>query len=110
MHAYACAWLHEYACAWMHTCMCIFMHAWVYEHLAACACVCMRAYMRVCVHACVYLHLQFPLPPPKKSIEVGLAGFAPPPSNIEKLPTPMIRTVIVDKGLKQYHPTSGHDI
>ena len=51
-----------------------------------CLCVC------VCMHACMYI-LQSPL-----SIEVGLAGFAPA-SNIEKLPTPMIRTVIVDKGL-----------
>ena len=59
-------------CACVHTCLCV--------------CVC------VYMHACMYI-LQSSL-----SIEVGLAGFAPP-SNIEKLPTPMIRTVIVDKGL-----------
>ena len=79
----------------MHTCVCVFacMHARVYEHIAACACVCMHAYMCVVrMHACMYI-LQSPL-----SIEVGLAGFAPP-SNIEKLHTPMIRTVIVDKDL-----------
>ena len=53
----------------------------------------MHAYMCVVrMHACMYI-LQSPL-----SIEVGLAGFAPP-SNIEKLHTPMIRTVIVDKDL-----------
>ena len=58
--------------------------------------MCVHACIHVCVcvrmHACMYI-LQSPL-----SIEVGLAGFAPP-SNIEKLPTPMIHTVIVDKGL-----------
>ena len=85
MHVHECIHVFVFAC----------MHARVYEHIAACAFVCMRAYMFVCVcmHACVYVHFAIPL-----SIEVGLAGFAPP-SNIEKLPTPMIRTVIVDKGL-----------
>ena len=51
-------------------------------------CACVHSY--VCVHACVYVHFA-------PSIEVGLAGLAP--SNIERLPTPMISTVIVDKGL-----------
>ena len=84
--------MHVHEC--IHVCVFACMHARVYEHIAACACVCMHAYMCVCVrmHACMYI-LQSPL-----SIEVGLAGFAPP-SNIEKLPTPMINTVIVDKGL-----------
>ena len=56
--------------------------------------MCVHACIHVCVsmYACMYI-LQSSI-----SIEVGLAGFAPP-SNIEKLPTPMIRTVIVDKGL-----------
>ena len=78
--------------AWMYTCVCVFacMHAWVYEHLAACACVCMR----VCVCVCVYI-LQSPIPPQV----FKLASLALPPSNIERLPTPMNRTVIVDKGL-----------
>ena len=54
--------------------------------------------VHACIHVCVYMHacmyiLQSPL-----SIEVGLAGFAPL-SSIEKLSTPMNRTVIVDKGL-----------
>ena len=98
----ACAWMNAYACAWMHTCVCVVacMHAWMYEHLAACACV------RACV--CVCLH--FAIPP---SIEAGLAGFATPsPSNIEKLPSPMIRNMVVDKGIVKNSTilTSGHDI
>ena len=56
--------------ACMHTCVC--MHAWVYEYLTH---VC--AYMRM--HAYMYFW-QYP-----PSIEVGRAGFAPPPPppNIE---------------------------
>ena len=56
-------------------------------------CACMHTCVCVRAHACVYVHFAIPL-----SIEVGLGGFAPL-SNIEKLPTPMINTVIVDKGL-----------
>ena len=90
MRAYACVWMYAHACVWMHTCVCVCMHARVYEHSAACACVCMRAYICVCMHACMYiLHPQ---------VFASLAT-PPPSSNIEKLHTPMIRTVIVDIGL-----------
>ena len=84
MLAYACAWMHAYA--WMHTCVrvcvCARMHAWMYEYLVIFACVCMRTYICVCMHACVYVHFATP-PPPQVLSFVS-------PSNIEKLPTPMI--------------------
>ena len=85
--------MHVHGC--MHTCVFVCMHAyihtWVYEHLATCVCI----HMCMCMHAYMYNLLS-----PRPSIEVGLAGFAPPPPpNIEKLPTPMISTVIVVKSL-----------
>ena len=79
---YACMCTNEYARArvCVHACIHVrvfeCMHAWVYKHLAACVCV---------------YSLQTP-----PSIEVGLAGSS---SNIEKLPTHLIRTMIIDKGL-----------
>ena len=53
----------------------------------------MRSYMCVCMHACMYI-LQYP---PPQSIDVGLSGYAPP-TNIEKLPTPMIYIAHVQNG------------
>ena len=51
----------------------------------------MHAYihMCVCMHVCKYILHQV----------LKLALLALAPSNIERLPTPMISTVIVDKGL-----------
>ena len=84
--------MHVHGCIHVCVCVCVCMHAWVYEHLATCAWGCIH--VCVCMHVCVYI---FPPTPP--SIEVGLAGFTPPPSNIAKLPMPMIRNVIIDRGL-----------
>ena len=79
--------MHVHGC--IHVCVraCVYVHAWVYEHLAAC--VCMRANICVCMHACMYILHQV----------LKLASLALATSNIERLPTPMISTVIVDKGL-----------
>ena len=81
--------MHVHECIHVFVCAC--MHARVYEHLAACACTCIHVCVCACMRVCTFCN-------PPLSIEVGLAGFAPP-INSEKLPTPMIRTVIVDKGL-----------
>ena len=67
--------MRAFAC--MHTCVC--MHAGVYEHLSACTCACIH--VCTCMRVCTFCNTP-------TSIEVGVAGFVPPP-NIEKLPTPM---------------------
>ena len=54
--------------------------------------MCLHMYIDVCAHACVYVH--FCNSP--TSIEVGIAGFPPPPpSNIEKLVTHMSQAAIL---------------
>ena len=66
----------------MHTSVC--MYALVYEYLT-----------HVCAYMCMYTHVyMYFWQNPPLSIEVGRAGFAPPP-NIENLPTPVIWTCIL---------------
>ena len=68
-------------CMCMHAYMCVHTRMGIYQHVHDCACVhvYVHAYVRVCTFCNTLPH-----------IEVGLAGFAPPPPNIEKLPTPML--------------------
>ena len=68
--------MRAFAC--MHTCVC--MHAGVYEHLSACTCACIH--VCTCMRVCTFCNTP-------TIIEVGLAGFAPPPPILKKLPTPI---------------------
>ena len=54
----------------MNTCVCVHALIDIYQHLHVC--------IHVYVHACMYVYTFCNLPPPPH-IEVGLAGFAPPP-------------------------------
>ena len=88
-----CVHMHVHGC--IHVCVRVCLDAWVYERLAACVCIPVCVCVCVCMHACMY-NLQSP---PKVLKLASLALPPPPQSNIEKLPAPMYRTVIVDKDL-----------
>ena len=54
--------------------------------------MCFPMFIHACVHACVYVHF---CNTPPQVLKLASLALPPPPSNIEKLPTPMSQAAIL---------------